>query len=348
MNEFKIEDYDSSLQLHNEEEWPSLSLPCSPAPEKCFKVFASSLNEVPPKQAKRKTSPTANDYAVELKPWPQILFSSPFGEPNTKSPAQEESENPESENPESEQPESENPESENPESEQPESEQPESEHPESTPNPKTEDSYNDEEDMKYFTTLTHDALDDAVSQQYLGGKTLTTTMVARSASLLKALSQTLKEHPDVVVETLLIGQDGCPEEAHLPLARETIKMLHGCLSFRFRDFSRWPVVFDCAEAIFSCFATRLVCAIKPPPLSLSCENVFSEPAVWRGGRGSYPVFLWVEKIVNQTELLDMEPARFLQICLGGAAVALDTSTEAEPELARLFDCLPYKADINNI
>ena len=304
MNEFKIKDYDSSLQLHNEEEWPSLSLPCSPAPEKCFKVFASSLNEVPPKQAKRKTSPTANDYAVELKPWPQILFSSPFGEPITKSPAQEESENPESENP--------------------ESEQPESEHPESTPNPKTEDSYNDEEDMKYFTTLTHDALDDAVSQQYLGGKTLTTTMVARSASLLKALSQTLKEHPDVVVETLLIGQDGCPEEAHLPLARETIKMLHGCLSFRFRDFSRWPVVFDCAEAIFSCFATRLVCAIKPPPLSLSCENVFSEPAVWRGGRGSYPVFLWVEKIVNQTELLDMEPARFLQICLGGAAVALDT------------------------
>ena len=304
MNEFKIKDYDSSLQLHNEEEWPSLSLPCSPATEKCFKVFASSLNEVPPKQAKRKTSPTANDYAVELKPWPQILFSSPFGEPNTKSPSQEESENPESENP--------------------ESEQPESEHPESTPNPKTEDSYNDEEDMKYFTTLTHDALDDAVSQQYLGGKTLTTTMVARSASLLKALSQTLKEHPDVVVETLLIGQDGCPEEAHLPLARETIKMLHGCLSFRFRDFSHWPVVFDCAEAIFSCFATRLVCAIKPPPLSLSCENVFSEPAVWRGGRGSYPVFLWVEKIVNQTELLDMEPARFLQICLGGAAVALDT------------------------
>jgi len=202
--------------------------------------------------------------------------------------------------------------------------------------------------MNYFATLTHDALDDAVSQQYLGGKTLTTTMVARSASLLKALSQTLKEHPDVVVETLLIRQDGCPEEAHLPLARETIKMLHGCLSFRFRDFSRWPVVFDCAEAIFSCFATRLVCAIKPPPLSLSCENVFSEPAVWRGGRGSYPVFLWVEKIVNQTELLDMEPARFLQICLGGAAVALDTSTEPEPELARLFDCLPYKADINNI
>jgi hypothetical protein len=146
--------------------------------------------------------------------------------------------------------------------------------------------------MNYFATLTHDALDDAVSQQYLAGKTLTTTMVARCASLLNRRSRTALGSrlnytlPDAVVEALLTGQDGCPEEAHLPLARETIKMLHGCLWFRFRDFSRWPKVFQCAEAIFSCFATLLVCAMKPPPLSLSCKNVFSERGVWRGGRGS--------------------------------------------------------------
>ena len=87
MSEFKIKDYDSSLQLHNEEEFPFLSLPCSPAPENCFKVFDSPLYEVAPKQAKRKTSPTAKEYPLEFKTRPQILF--PFDEPQTKSLLQE-------------------------------------------------------------------------------------------------------------------------------------------------------------------------------------------------------------------------------------------------------------------
>jgi hypothetical protein len=87
MSEFKIKDYDSSLQLHNEEEFPFLSLPCSPAPENCFKVFDSPLYEVAPKQAKRKTSPTAKEYPLEFKTRPQILF--PFDEPQPKSLLQE-------------------------------------------------------------------------------------------------------------------------------------------------------------------------------------------------------------------------------------------------------------------